>query len=336
MRRLVPALLALAVAGLSACADSDSQPAATPSKTAVALAVQAPANVAVAGLLAAALEQPGGLPGVSGAPTLNLDATPDALRAAITSGNAQVAALPSTVAANLYNRGVKLRVLAVAGAGLLHVVGPRGAPLKLTDLRGKTLLVPFRGDLPDLVVRALLTDAGLKPGQDIKLQYASALPEAAAAVASGRATYAVLPEPFATIAIGRSRDGPAPLAPRLSLDKAWDSAFGGNGGIPATVIVVDATLASTNPDLVDALRERLELATRSIRDDDKLVARLAQRFKTPLPITQQVLAQSPEKLGSIADAQGSLERFYEVVLKLEPAAINGRAPDAGFYAVAQG
>jgi NitT/TauT family transport system substrate-binding protein len=76
---------------------------------------------------------------------------PDQLRVLAMDGRADFVAMPTNVAANLYNRGVALQLLNVSTWGVLWMVS-RDAGLKtLADFKGKEIAMPFRADMPDIV-----------------------------------------------------------------------------------------------------------------------------------------------------------------------------------------
>lgn len=82
--------------------------------------------------------------------------TPDELRARISSGQAEVSAVPTYVGANLYNRGMDVKLINTLIWGILYMIGPDGEAVSWDSLRGQTVHVPFKGDMPDLVFRYLL------------------------------------------------------------------------------------------------------------------------------------------------------------------------------------
>ncbi len=90
--------------------------------------------------------------------------TPDEMRAGVSSGGMKAVVVPSYVAANLHNRGLGIRLANVLTHGLLQVVAPAGTVSTLADLKGKRVVVPFKNDMPDFVLRRLVAENGLKPG----------------------------------------------------------------------------------------------------------------------------------------------------------------------------
>ena len=68
----------------------------------------------------------------------------DAMRTLLLQKQTDLAATPSYAAANLFNKGVPLRLVAMQVWGMLYVVGPEGSSEQgLEALRGKTVAVPM-------------------------------------------------------------------------------------------------------------------------------------------------------------------------------------------------
>src|SRR5690606_21383762 len=97
--------------------------------------------------------------------TLTVWRTPDELRAGLTSGAIDLSVMPTQSAANLYNRGMGLRLVNVMTTGLLYIMAPAGTPPGLKSLAGRRVAVPFVNDTPDLMLRALLDQHQLKTQQ---------------------------------------------------------------------------------------------------------------------------------------------------------------------------
>src|SRR5690606_3063676 len=85
---------------------------------------------------------------------------PDQLRALALGGKTNFMAMPTNVAANLYNRGVPLRLVNVSVWGLLWMVSRNPDMKTLADFKGKEIAVPFRADMPDIVFTFLAERSG--------------------------------------------------------------------------------------------------------------------------------------------------------------------------------
>ena len=108
---------------------------------------------------------------------------PDQLRALAIQSSADLVAMPSNVAANLYNRGVPLKLLDITTWGLLWMVSRESGLKTLADFRGKEVVMPFRGDMPDIIFRLLAEHEGLAVGKDITLRYVASPIDATRALA---------------------------------------------------------------------------------------------------------------------------------------------------------
>lgn len=96
---------------------------------------------------------------------------PDQLRVLAMSGKADFLAMPSNVAANLYNRGQPLKLLNISTWGVLWIVSRDKTSKTLADFRGKEIAIPFRADMPDVVFGLLAQKQGLDPKKDFSLRY---------------------------------------------------------------------------------------------------------------------------------------------------------------------
>ena len=93
--------------------------------------------------------------------------TPDELRALVINGNVDFMALPTNVAANLYNKEQKIALLNVSIWGILGMISRDKSIKTLADFKGKKIAIPFRADMPDIVFKELLKAQGLDHKKDI-------------------------------------------------------------------------------------------------------------------------------------------------------------------------
>ena len=125
---------------------------------------------------------------------------PDQLRVMALDGRADVLAMPTNVAANLHNRGVKLQLLNVSTWGVLWLVSRDPTLKSLADLRGKELAVPFRGDMPDIVFQLLAEQQGVDVRKDVQLRYVASPIDAMQLLVMRRVDHALLAEPAVSMA----------------------------------------------------------------------------------------------------------------------------------------
>ena len=148
-----------------------------------------------------------------------------AVSAALLSGDADIGAVPTNLAATLYNKKPgEFVLLALNTRGVLYLVvntAKVSTPASLADLAGKTVYCPAQN--PELVAKALLAKAAVADCTLDATTYAEAA-NLQAAVAAGEVDYAILPEPMVTIAKSSAKEGVS-LTVALDITKVWDEYF---------------------------------------------------------------------------------------------------------------
>ncbi|MCX7672716.1 MAG: hypothetical protein N2Z63_03805 [Thiobacillaceae bacterium] len=139
---------------------------------------------------------------------------PDQLRVFVLQGGADFVALPTNVAANLYNRGVPLKLLNVSTWGVLWLLSRDAGRTRLADFRGEEIAMPFRADMPDIVFSLLARAQGLDPRRDFRLRYVASPLDAMQLLVMRRVDHALLAEPAASMALRKTRSFPVRLLDR--------------------------------------------------------------------------------------------------------------------------
>ncbi|HEY0879066.1 MAG TPA: ABC transporter substrate-binding protein [Zeimonas sp.] len=263
---------------------------------------------------------------------------PDQLRLMALDGKADVLAMPVNVAANLYNRGAKLRLVNVSAWGILWIVSRDPDVHALKDLVGQEIAMPFRGDMPDIVFGLLAEREGIDPRHDFRLRYVASPIDAMQLLLLRRVDHALLAEPAVSMALRKSGSFPVSIvAPELhravDLQQEWASAFGDDARIPQAGIAV-----------LGALRDR-----------PRLVARIADAYRSSLAWCEanasacgEIVAAHVPMLSAhaVADAVGhghmeavpaasarpALEALFRLLLEKSPGLVGGRLPPDDFYA----
>jgi len=259
---------------------------------------------------------------------------PDQLRVMALDGKADVLAMPVNVAANLYNRGARLRLLNVSVWGILWMVSRDPGLATLADFRGKEIAMPFRGDMPDIVFGLVAEAEGLDPRKDLRIRYVATPVDAVQLLVTRQVDHALLAEPAVSMVLRKTRS--MPLAPELhrsvDLQKDWGRAFARAPRIPQAGIALMG----------------------SVKDNAKLAARLQQAYAQSLAwcnahaaecgrmVAGRFEALSAEAVADsvatgtmsavpAATARGEVEFLFERLLAKNPALIGGKMPPDDFY-----
>jgi NitT/TauT family transport system substrate-binding protein len=251
----------------------------------------------------------------------------DMMAAKVISGEYAGAVLPVNLAAKLRASGLPIALGAVIGNGMLSLLTTDATFESLAGLKGKELNVAGQGATPEFLIRRLLKDSGMDPEKDLHLAFALPYPEMAAALAGGKISYALLPEPFVTLA---RMANPALRSP-VDIRALWQKSTGMQD-YPMTVIVFRTDGSITEADaraILEAVHESIDFVER----DHKKAAAFVEKNDLGLKagVAEAAIPRSNYVFIRPRDARASIESLLQEFLKVSPAGIGGRLPDDYFY-----
>ncbi|WP_445158380.1 ABC transporter substrate-binding protein [Halomonas sp. E14] len=263
--------------------------------------------------------------------TLNPWRDPDQLRAWVAGGEIQLTATPTNVAANLYNRGVPVALMNVNVWGTLGVLAAKGPLTRIEDLAGRHVGVPWRGDMPDLVLRYLLARQGMTVGKDLRITYHASPFETVQMFLAQRLDVVVLPEPMrSSTRLQAAGFGLQPL--ELDLQAEWARVTGEPPGLPQAGVICRRELVEAHPEGVRSVQRAIAEAVAWTVANPEEAGRLGAEL-SPLSaeVVEAAVRRTQLKMLDAPAARPELERFLGALAELSPGFIGGGLPDAGFY-----
>ncbi|MBA2779055.1 ABC transporter substrate-binding protein [Billgrantia kenyensis] len=256
---------------------------------------------------------------------------PDQLRAWIAGSEVQLTATPTNVAANLYNRGVPVVLMNVNVWGTLGILGLDGELASLADLAGIHVGVPWRGDMPDLVLRYLLDREGMEIGRDLRVTYQASPFETVQTLLAQRLDAAVLPEPMRTSTrLQASSLGLDTV--ELDLQAEWARLTGTPPGLPQAGVICRRELFESRPEWIVAVQSAVAGAVDWVAANPAEAGQLGARYSSlPAPVIEGAIKRTRLEMRSATQARPELEGFLGALAELSPAFIGGGVPNDGFY-----
>lgn len=303
--------------------------------TAVAAKVLAPMTLKVGALkgptgigMIQLFEAPPALPDQASV-TFEAIASADAMAARLLSGELDAAVLPVNMAAKLYNSGLPYKVLAVVGNGMVKVVTTDPAITSISDLRGRDVYVAGQGATPEFLLRTVLPKAGMDPAADLRMIFSMPYPEIAASIIAGRINIAVLPEPFATLAL----KGNPSARIAFPLSALWTAATG-QSDYPMSVFVIRTSLIEERPAAVKALMVAYRASIQRVLADPTAAGLLVEKHDMGLkaPIAAAAIPSCAFTFTVAKEARPAIEALLSVFLSAVPASIGSKLPDGAWYA----
>ena len=261
---------------------------------------------------------------------------PDQLRAMIINKEVDFVAVPTNVASILYNKKQPIQLMNVSIWGILHILVRDKNIDTLEKLKGKSLVVPWRGDMPDIVLQTVMKQKGISK-KDIDLIYVSNPMDAAQQLIMRREDNALLPEPAVSMVLRKTHSFPVSIvAPELyrgiDLQKEWGQAFHTEAKIAQAGIAVVGDMRN-NKEAVDTFEKAYEDAMKWYKshpkEAGKLVVKHVKMF-TPEAVEDSI-AHVQMSVVPAKEAREDVEFFFEKLKEQNPKIIGGVLPDEGFY-----
>ena len=260
--------------------------------------------------------------------TFTLAGSADEVTPALIKGELDMACVPANLAAVLYNKTEgALEVLAVNTLGVLYIVENGESVQSIADLKGQTIVAAGKGSTPEYVLRYLLSENGIDPDNDVTIDWKSEHSECVAAMASGQATIALLPQPFVTVAQSKIEG----LRMALDLNAEWDALDNGSGLITG-VIVARREVVEENPAAVNGFLKEYAASVDWVNANTADAAALIGEYGiVDAAVAEKALPYCNIVCLTGADLLEALPGYLEVLYNADSAAVGGEMPDNSFY-----
>lgn len=329
MRRTVGMLLVLLLISLGAggcqkqnVSEKASQPEAGIKVTVAAL--KGPTAISMIKMM----EEKPALAGNSTGEYLVLD-NPELMTSKIMSGEVDIAALPTNLAANLYNKGVPFQLAAVNSWGVMYLVTADQTVTDWASLKGKKIFVFGKGATPDIVFRYLLKKNGLNPDTDVQLDYTLGQVELAQSLIAGRVSLAVIPEPWVT----QVTKGNPGVKVAMDLQQQWENTQGGKTALAMTCLVAKKELIAKHPEVVTSFLKSYADSIDWVNKNPADAAQLVEKHQIGLKaaVAKEAIPRCYLRYQSAKDSKESVNSFLQVLYDFAPQSIGGKMPDDAFY-----
>ncbi len=251
-------------------------------------------------------------------------ASPDEVVAALSSGEADIASIPTNLAAKLYAKTEgNIVMLSIDTLGTLYLLENGDSVQSIEDLAGKSIYLAGQGSNPQYIIEYLLDQAGV----EAELVYKSEHAEVATLLAAGEIDLALLPEPNVTATLMKSDT----LRIALDCGQLWQEASGSE--LAMGCLAARRDFVESNPQAVELvladLAASVDFALNNVAD----TAALCVQYEI-IP-AQQVAEQAIPNCSLVcitgADMKTTLASYFDVLLAADPSSIGGALPADDFY-----
>ena len=254
--------------------------------------------------------------------------TADEIATKLLKGDLDIAAVPCNLASVLYNKSEgEILTLAINTLGVLYIVEAGENITAVGDLKDKTIYSTGQGTTPEYTLRFLLSSAGLDPDKDVNIQFKSEAPEVLAALKQDSTAVAMLPQPYATVALNSDK------IMRIALDvtKEWEN-YNDGDTVVTGVLVGRKSFIEENKDTLASFLKEYEASTAYANANIDDTAALLEKFD----IFKAAIAKKAIPFCNVTFITGNemkekATKYLTVLLNENPASIGGKFQEGLFY-----
>jgi NitT/TauT family transport system substrate-binding protein len=256
--------------------------------------------------------------------------SPDQVVSNLLNGDLDIAALPTNVAAKVYNKTEgKYKLAGINTYGVLYILTNNSEIKSIEDLKDKKISISGKGSTPDFVLNYLLTKNGLDPEKDVEINYLPSHNEVAQGVIAGDIEIAVIPQPFVTMVTMQNKD----IKISLDLQEEWKKVDEKNSNLMMGCIVVKSEFADKYPEFLESFLSEYDKSVKWVNENPKEAGILVENHGI-LPkakIAELAIPKCNIVYVNAEDSKASTDAFLKVLHSFDPASVGGKLPDEGFY-----
>ena len=254
----------------------------------------------------------------------------DEVVAALSKGDADIAAVATNLAATLYNKtegGVT--VLAVNTLGVLSLLSNGQEVNAVSDLKGKTIYAPGQGANPEYILRYVLTGNGLDPDKDVTLRFVGEGSELLTVWQSDPEAVILAPQPVATSILMQNENART----LFDMTEEWDKIAGGDSTLMMGCVIVRNEFLQANPGAVELFLQEYAASIEKAQSDVEGTAALCQQYGLipKAALAQKAIPSCGLTFVTGAEMKTGLSGYLQVMFDANPKSVGGALPGDGFY-----
>ena len=254
----------------------------------------------------------------------------DEVVAALSKGDADIAAVATNLAATLYNKtdgGVT--VLAVNTLGVLSLLSNGQEVNAVSDLKGKTIYAPGQGANPEYILRYVLTGNGLDPDKDVTLRFVGEGSELLTVWQSDPEAIILAPQPVATSILMQNENART----LFDMTEEWDKIAGGDSTLMMGCVIVRNEFLQANPGAVELFLQEYAASIEKAQSDVEGTAALCQQYGLipKAALAQKAIPSCGLTFVTGAEMKTGLSGYLQVMFDANPKSVGGALPGDNFY-----
>lgn len=254
----------------------------------------------------------------------------DEVVAALSKGDADIAAVATNLAATLYNKtdgGVT--VLAVNTLGVLSLLSNGQEAATVSELKGKTIYAPGQGANPEYILRYVLSGNGLDPDKDVTLRFVGEGSELLTVWQSDPEAVILAPQPVATSILMQNENAKT----LFDMTEEWDKIAGDDSTLMMGCVIVRNEFLQANPGAVELFLQEYAASIEKTRSDVEGTAVLCEQYGLipKAALAQKAIPSCGLTFVTGAEMKTGLSGYLQVMFDANPKSVGGALPGDDFY-----
>lgn len=257
--------------------------------------------------------------------------TPQNLLPKLIKNEIDIAFLPLNVAVKTFNTSNhSIEMLCVTGNGNIFLITTDEKVNKISDLQDKKITVAGQGATPDYLFQYLLRENEISINKkEIILDYSVPNAQIPALLIAGKIEYAVVPEPFVTIAKTKSKKV------KIAVDFQEEYKFFSKNQqtYPLTVLVARKDFIQKNPELIEEFLNGYEKSYKWTIQNPTAAGKLCEKldFGLNANIVEKSIPNANYTFIKAQDSKEQINEFLQILMKLDTRTVGDKLPEDDFY-----
>ena len=258
--------------------------------------------------------------------TFELFSAPTDITGLIINGELNIAAVPTNLAATLYNKTKgQVKLLALNTLGVLYILEKGNTINSIKDLEGKKIYSSGQAATPQYALDYVLK----KNNINCEVEYFATHAELATQALAGNADIILIPEPQVSTIISKNPDF------RIAVDfnSAWDEATENKALFSMGCLVVRKDFAEKNPQAVEKFLEEYTASVKFVNENPKEGAKLIAENKI-VPneaVAEKAIPNAKMVTISGEEMKTKTKTYLQILFESDPKSIGGALPGEDFY-----
>lgn len=253
----------------------------------------------------------------------NIEKTPDNLSTTVMKGEADIAVVPSNMAAIAYNKTKNYEIAGTTGLGSFYLVSNDDIG-GFKDLKGKEVVNTGKGLTPDITNKFIIKSNGLNE-KDINFTYVNSANELVPMIVSKKANTAIVPEPALTALKIKNPE----IKVVKSLNEEYKNITKSDYGYPQATIIVKSDFAKNNKEFVNLFLEGVKESIIFVTSNPDKAGEYCE--KIGVGTKKEVINKSIENANlqfiGVEESIKDYKDYYKILSEYDVKSIGGKIPD---------